>query len=144
MSLAAIINRLKIEAPLFNSNVAGAAEFSAEAEAMRLPLPMAFVMRQGSTTSEATTLGEVLQLLTEEYAIVIAVDNSTDTLGHAAEQLLEPVIEEVRHALLGWTWDAVHNGMTFDRDEHVGFDRARLWHQMIFCTESVISSLDGA
>jgi len=142
MSLPAIIDRLKANAPLFAGNVAGAAEFSAEAEAMRLPLPMAFVMRNGSSTSEATTLGEVLQLMTEEYAVVIAVDNSTDTLGHAAEQLLEPVIEQVRKALLGWTWDTLHNGMTFSRDDHVGFDRARLWHQMIFSTESVIASLD--
>jgi hypothetical protein len=81
-------------------------------------------------------------MLTEEYVIVIAVDNSTDTLGHGAEQLLDPVLVEVRQALLGWSWDDLHNVLVYVRDDHVGFDRARLWHQMIFSTSSAIESLD--
>lgn len=143
MSLTAIIDRLKTAAPIFGGRVAGAAEFGAEAEAARLGLPMAFVMRAGGEASDAGTMGAVVQMLTEEYAIIIAVDNSADTFGHAAEQALDPVIVEVRRALLGWTWDDVHNALVFERDDHVSFDRARLWHQMIFSTSSAIDSLDG-
>jgi hypothetical protein len=106
-------------------------------------LPCAFVMRSGGEASDAQTLGEVVQMLTEEFAIVIAVDNSASTVGQPAEDNLAPVYEEVMEALLGWIDNGTHNALVFVRDDHVGFDRSRLWHQMLFRTESAISSLDG-
>jgi hypothetical protein len=144
MKTTPIILRLIEAAPILGGRVAGAADFNEEVEAVRLGLPCAFVMRSSGEASDATTLGEVIQMLTEEFAIVLAIDNSVSTTGQPAEDNLAPVYEEVMEALLGWIDNnGTHNSLTFVRDDHVGFDRSRLWHQMLFRTQSTISSLDG-
>lgn len=143
MKTTPIINRLISDAPILGGRVAGVAEFNAEVEAVRLGLPCAFVMRSSGEASDAATLGEIVQILTEEFAIVLGVDNSVSTVGQPAEDNLAPVYEEVMEALLGWTDSPTHNSLVFVRDDHIGFDRSRLWHQMLFRTQSAISSLDG-
>jgi len=144
MNTIPIIQRLIVAAPILGGRVAGAADFNAEVEAVRLGLPCAFVMRSGGEVQgDPATLGEVIQMLVEEFAVVIAVDNSASTVGQPAEDNLDPVYKEVMEALLGWTDDDTHNSLVFVRDDHVGFDRSRLWHQMLFNTTSSISSLDG-
>lgn len=143
MKTTPIIQRLIEAAPILGGRVAGAADFNAEVEATRLGVPCAFVMRSSGEASDAATLGEVIQMLTEEFAVVLVVDNSVSTVGQPAEDNLAPVYEEVMEALLGWIDNGTHNSLVFVRDDHVGLDRSRLWHQMLFRTSSSISSLDG-
>lgn len=141
MKVQPIIDRLKSVSTTLGGRIAGAAEFSAEVEAARLAVPCAFVLRASGEASEASTLGEVVQMFTEDFAVVIAVDNSVDTRGQAAAEALDDVLYDVIGSLLGWEADAVHNAFVMVRDDHVAIDRARLWHQAIFRTQSAIASL---
>jgi hypothetical protein len=141
MKVQPIIDRLKAVSTTLGGRIAGAAEFSAEVEAARLSLPCAFVLRASGEASEAATLGAVVQMLTEDFAIVVAVDASADGRGQAAAEALDDVMADLIAGLLGWSPDATHNAFEYVRDDHVAIDRARLWHQFTFRTSGAISSL---
>lgn len=141
MKVQPIIDRLKAVSTTLEGRVAGAAEFSAEVEAARFALPCAFVLRANGVASEADTIGAVVQGLTEEFGICVAVDNRADARGQAAAEGLDDVFADLLEALLDWAADDFHTGFEFVRDDHVGLDRARLWHQFTFRTTSAISSL---
>jgi hypothetical protein len=142
MKVKPIIDRLKAEAATFGGRVAGAADFSAETEAARLGLPCAFVLRAGGGGSDAATVGAIVQLVNEEFGVIVAVNNSADERGQAAAETLDDVLDDVVAALLGWAPDAEHNPFEYVRDDHLTLDRGRLWHQITFRTSSVIASLD--
>lgn len=141
MKVQPIIDRLKAVSTTLGGRIAGAAEFSAEVEAARLALPCAFVLRASGEGSEPDTIGAVVQMLTEDFAIVVAVDNSADSRGQAGAEALDDVMVDLLARLLGWSPDATHNAFSYVRDDHVSLDRARLWHQFIFRTSSAIASL---
>ncbi len=135
MRIKPIIDRLKTNALSLGGRVSGASEFSAEVEAMRLPLPCAFVLRASGEAQSATSLGAVLQMVNQDFAIVIAVDNSKDTRGQDGAESLDAILEDVQLALLGWTPPVEeHNAFEFVRDDHISIDRSRLWHQTIYRT----------
>lgn len=141
MKVQPIIDRLKSVSTTLSGRIAGAAEFSAEVEAARLALPCAFVLRASGEATDADTVGAVVQMLTEDFAVVIAVDNTGDTRGQAGAEAIDDVLYDVIGSLLGWSPDTTHNALTMVRDDHVAIDRARLWHQVIFRTSSAIASL---
>lgn len=142
MKIHGIIEKLKEEVPVFGGRVAGTAQYSAELEAVRLPLPCAYVYRAGGVASEAATLGATVQILEQTFGVIIAVDNSLDGRGQAAAETLDDVLDEVIEALLGWLPDDEHNAFEFVRDEHLEINRGRLWHLALFRTSNPISSLD--
>jgi hypothetical protein len=137
-----IIDQLKAVSTTLGGRVAGAAEFSAELEAAQMALPCAFVFRSNGEATAPDTFDETMQMLTEEFAVVVAVSNAVDTRGQAAAEALDDVMEDVINALLGWSPTAVErNPFEYVRDDHVSVDRSRLWHQFIFRTSGVISSI---
>lgn len=141
MKVQPIIARLKAVSTTLGGRIAGAAEFAAEVEATRLTLPCAFVMRGSGVGNPVATVGPIVQEVVEEFAVVVAVSNSADTRGQAAAESLDDVMADLRAALLGWIPDDDHNAFEFVRDDHVGLDRARLWHQFVFRTSGAIASL---
>lgn len=145
MKIRPIIDRLKAECPSLGGRVAGAAEYAAAADALesvRLDLPMAFVYRAGGAASEAATIGAVVQMVEQNFGVILALDNGADARGQAAAEALDDVIEELLSALLGWQPDTDHNAFVFVRDEHLELNRGRLWHVAIFNTSGPIMSRD--
>ncbi len=142
MKIQPIIDRLKAATTTLGGRVAGAAEFSAELEETRLTLPCAFVLRANGSATEADTFDATMQMLTEEFAVIVAISTASDTRGQAASESLDDVMEDIINALLGWRPTTVERlPFEYARDDHVSVDRARLWHQFIFRTSGVISSI---
>jgi len=141
MKLKPIIDQLKAETTLFGGRIAGASEYADEVAAARLTLPCAFVIRGAIFTDDARTLGEVVQMMTEEFGIAVAVDNSVDGRGQAAEEFLDDVRTELLKALLGWNPDAEHNAFEYGGEQPLEINRGRLWRLFLFRTSSEIGSL---
>lgn len=142
MKIQPIIDRLKAVTTTLGGRIGGAAEYSSETEATRLALPCAFVMRFNGSAPEPDTFDATMQIVTEEFGVVVAVSNSVDARGQAAAESLDDVMEDIINALLGWKPSSgEHNPFEYVRDDHVGMDRATLVHQFIFRTSGVISSI---
>jgi hypothetical protein len=142
MKLKPIIDQLKVATTSFNGRIAGASEYAAGVESTRLVVPCAFVMRGQVFTDEARTLGEVVQMMTEEFGIAVAVDNSQDERGQMAEELLDDIRQDLIQALLGWAPDETHNAMEYGGDVPIEINRGRLWRLFVFRTSGAIASLD--
>lgn len=140
MKVRPIIDRLKAECAIFSGNVAGAAEFVDAIEQSQLPLPHAFVFRVGGEAPPSESIGEVVQVVAETFAVVVAVDASADTRGQSAAESLDDVLAQLMPALLGWEPDGDHVAFEYVRDDHLQINRARLWHQFQFATQSAVAS----
>lgn len=144
MKLLPIINQLKAATTLFAGRIAGASEYANEVVAASMQLPCAFVMRGSITTPEnPDAVGELVQVLTEEFGVAVAVDNSLDGRGQAAEEFLDDIRTELLKALLGWQPpDPDQNTFVYAGEQPLEINRGRLWRLFLFSTMSTRSSLD--
>lgn len=146
MQLKPVIDRLKAEAATLGGRIAGTAEFTAELEAASMANPCAFVAPGPAfARGDPDTIGEVVQMVVEEFGIFVAIDNSTDGVGYAARLEWHDVKADIMQALLGWTPPPIvgqeQNAFIYLQDEPFKMDRARLWMLITFSTEGPISSL---
>lgn len=141
MKVKPIIDRLKAETTVFGGRVAGAAQFGDAVENSDLVVPSAFVFRVGGEAPPGDAIGGVVQVVGEVFAVVVAVDNTADQRGQAAAEALDDVLADLLPALLGWQPDDDHNAFEYVRDDHLAMNRARLWHQFQFSTQSAFSSV---
>ena len=141
MKAKAIIDRLKAGAASLGGRISGSAEFEEATKATDLALPAAFVMRMLDNAGPDQAADRTLQVLEEHFAVLVVVSNQVDPRGYAGSEQLDDVRGELLQALLGWRPDADHSPLAYVGGQHLAQDRARLWHQFSFSTESVISNL---
>ena len=141
MKLLPVINQIKLTAAAtFGTRVAGAVQFAAAVEQADLPVPHAFVIWLGDAPSEDQSGDTVVQMVADEIAVVVAVDNTADPRGQAAYEQLEDIKAVLLAGLLGWRPTADHGQMAYLGSLHLGMDRARLWHQYGFKADIIIQS----
>jgi len=135
VKLRILIDHIKAECPAFAGRVAGAAEFAAAAaEADRLAVPHAFVIRLVEDVEPSITAGAVEQPSEEWFGIVVCVSNTADARGQGGDDTLDDVRAELRAALKGWQPDADHAPMEYRGFETLDLTRARLWRRFDFST----------
>lgn len=105
MNLAAVIDRLRTQAPSLSSRVFGAARF--EATDLRVAdganRPCAFVMLTGDNAQNATgEIGLVPDIL-DTFGVVLVLANTSDDDGFSASQGIDALRTEVFGAILNWS-----------------------------------------
>lgn len=141
MKIKVLIDRLKAEAPSLGGRIAGSAEFEEATQRTDLPVPCAFVLRMAEGTTPDQAIDRTLQTVDEMFAVIVCVSNTTDGRGQTGDDALDDIKPDLLGALLGWSPDADHNPMDYRGSHHLAMDRARLWHQYDFATETTVSNL---
>jgi len=143
MKLELIIAQLKTYCPTLTPNVAGAAQFKHLEEAANLPLPFAFVIPLDDNPQESRSQNDVLQSMTDSFAVVVAVSNTVDEKGQGGASSIDALRAELWKALLGWQPTDRYNGIVYEGGSLLSVDRARLWYQFEFGAEMEIGQADG-
>lgn len=143
MKLETIIKQLRTYCPTLGQNVAGAAQFKQLEESANLPLPCAFVIPLDDNPQDSRSLNDVLQPMTESFAVILAVSNTVDEKGQAGTSSVHTLRAELWKALLGWQPDVCYNGIAYEGGSLLSVDRARLWYQFEFGAETEIQAIDG-
>lgn len=138
MKVKTLVDRIKTACPSFSGRVAGTAEFEAQVENTDLSVPCAFVLRQADIPNESTTANVVVQQIMERFSVIVVVDNSADARGFTGGEAIDDLKDELFDGLLGWEPDADHTGMEYVGGQHLFMNRARLIHEFVFSTSTVV------
>lgn len=140
-----IIPRLRALCPMFSGRVAGAIDFRRAMQSDDLPVPHAFVLLQGITTTGDDLLSQLDQEVNSQLTVFVSVSSTADERGQDASEQLIGAFVEIRDALLGWTPDAsrygavLMDGMTLVEGEL--FTRARSWAQVDIVSAALVRDL---
>jgi hypothetical protein len=141
MKINTLIAKLKTDAAGLSGRVAGSAEFEEATQRTDLTLPCAFVIRMAESPDPDQAIDRTLQTVEEIFAVIVGVSNTADAKGGSGDAALDDIKADLFSALLGWAPDADHNPMEYRGSQHLTMDRARLWHQYEFSTQTIISNL---
>lgn len=131
MDLSLITARIidQVSALSVGDRVMGAAELQAAiANPEQLIKPSAFVVWAGDTALDQSPIPGQQARFREDFAVVLAVDNSLDMRGSAGVARLEPLSEAVKTALVGWAPDSDHLPVYYTGSVHVDMNTERLLH----------------
>ncbi|RTY53641.1 hypothetical protein EKL29_21220 [Pantoea sp. YU22] len=143
MKLSLIIDALRQRAPSFGGRVAGAAEFQALGENSRLQLPAAYVVPTSDLPGEQESKTDYYQMLTENFAVIVALDNRRDPRGQEAIfDAVDSIRNELWRSLLGWEPTENHYPITYKGGEVLEMDRAVLYYQFDFSSDIEIQEAD--
>jgi hypothetical protein len=128
-----VIPRIRAQCPIFAGRVAGAATMRKLYANDDFPVPHAFVIPLSDSGEAEVMLSDLAMDLAVRFAVVVAVDNTTDEPGMAAAETLMDARDQLHAALIGWAPSEAHApciyaGMPDDPDT----SRLRAWCQMDF------------
>ena len=140
MNVSSIVSRLRSKAVALRA-VGGAVDLATAQARGFTTCPAAFVLAaKDRPDPNAFASGFVQQTVPTDFAVLLAVKCLVDTTGEKALDVLEPVRESVRQALLGWVPDDADVHCEFAGGEVVGFaDGVLLWND-VFSTQYTIRS----
>lgn len=148
MNLDTVITQLKTYAPIFNGNVAGAAEYAnAVADQVWLPRPAAYVIPLQDEVTENQTMTGLVQVIREKIGIIVDLDNSMDRRGQAAAtSAVDAVRAAIFKAILAWRSNDQTQARGFAYDGggliNEGMNRAWLRWQFDFMVETTIDAIN--
>ena len=146
MNLDAVITQLKAYAPIFNDQVAGAADWELAQDQVWLKQPAAYVVAVDDEVTPNKDQTGLQQVVTQTIGIVVDLDNSADRRGQAASA---DAVSEIRAAIwaaiLNWRPDSENaiRGFAYARGGYIKSNRARLLWQFDFSIEVTITEHDG-
>jgi hypothetical protein len=133
MIYGGIIKRLREQAPMFERRVGGTAQFESlsKEDSVDLKMPYGFVVPLYETAEPRANMADN-QRVTEKFAIIVAVDNSTerkDGLGLIAMDLMMVIRQELFDAMLPWEPLPYYDTIQYVGSRHLTMSRVRLWRQ---------------
>lgn len=141
MDITAIVYQLRKYCPILKS-VAGAANTSILDGQTNMPMPAAFVVPVSIHAPENDSLNSEFQIIKQTFAVVVAIDNTTDARGQLASSVqVNAIFYALMKALVGWyiesepCYRAVYLGEEAGQNLN---DRSRDWWSFTFCYEIVI------
>lgn len=126
-----VIPRIIDMCPSFEGRVSGAWDFPRAFGNEDLPVPHAFVMLAGLTSSGEDLISNFDQEVNTQLTVAVCVSTETGEDGFDASEQLLSLLVELRDALLGWTPEPekygpiMLDGLTLMEGEM--FTRARAW-----------------
>ncbi len=145
MKIGPIVLKLRLQETRFENRIGGAAEL-ALALTYTLQKEMAFVVQMAETASANRMDSAISQLITERFAVIIALDNASsdkDKMGLTAYDTLFDVRTEIFSALLGWQMEGAESLISYAGGRVIQVNRAYLWYQFEFLVETRIDDDDG-
>lgn len=143
MDLDLVITQLKEQVPAFAGRVAGAAEFKGLKANTALQCPAAFVLPLDDTPEPLKSMNTVRQVLTDAFAVVVAVSNASDERGQGAAAQVHAMRTALWAALLGWQPTNDYDGVQYEGGNLQDMDRFQLWYQFEFSAVMEIGPEDG-
>jgi len=137
VKLSKIALKIRLANTDFGSMVGGSAQLS-QAIKFTLKVEAAFVIPLDDDAASNSQSGEVIQDLTERFAVVVAIKNDTsqsDKLGITSYDRIHDIRAQLWRALLGWRMqvsDKLETNIYYRRSKIVGMDDAWLWYQFEF------------
>jgi len=133
MNLSLITERVSSQVSALASRVYGAAELqSAVDNPERVTKPAAFVVWLGDTALDQSPVPGQQARFSEDFAVVLAVDNSTDATGAAGVATVEMHAATMKTALVGWAPSSSHLPVTYGGSTHLTMNASLLLHQLNF------------
>ena len=139
MQLDLIIARLRLKCPAFSERVAGAAEFSAIPEGAKLPVPAAYVIPLDDSADKRASSHDGYQEITDNFAIILYIDNSDDARGYAGWSAVAALRAQVWNAIVFWRVTEDYEPIEYTGGHLQNMDRARLYYQLEFSMGSAIT-----
>lgn len=143
MQLETVIEALRARCPVFETRVAGAAQFKLLPESAAMSVPCAFVIPLDDNPAESVSQNSIRQALKDSFAVVVAVSNTSDERGQGAAHSVHAMRAALWAALLGWRPDLRYDGIVYEGGQALSLDRARLWYQFEFSALMEIEPEDG-
>jgi hypothetical protein len=148
MNIDTVITQLRTYAPIFNNNVAGAADYAKGLETVvSLPLPSCFVYPLEDAVEENSGMGGSLhQEVHERIAVVVELDNTTDRRGQSSVTSVEAIKYGIFKAILNWNpsgFGRAGQGLRYNGGHLLGMDRERIFWQFDFYLTATITQTDG-
>lgn len=142
MIINTVIAQLKAANTSFGNNIAGAAEFNA-AQTQTYSVDRLFVIPLASATTGNTSEIGLTQIISEQFGVVAAVNNTVDARGQTAYEGLDAVRTEIFSAILNWMPPGAKNSISFAGGSLLGMNRVYLWWQFAFSYDIQITDSDG-
>lgn len=143
MKLSLVIEALREIATSFKGRVGGAAEFKAIENVSQMEAPSAYVVPTGDTAGQQQSQTDYDQLVTEGFAVIVALDNRADQRGQkAAFDAVNDIRAEIWAALLGWEIDKNTYAIEYEGGQVISINRALLYYQFDFSAKREVSDED--
>lgn len=141
MNLTPIIEQIQKYCPTFKV-VAGAAEVNIDKK-VSVSLPAAFVVMLDESGEPVETEGnEYLQEITENFAVMVVLDNQKDRRGQSAIEQLDSLRAELFKAIVNWCPDQYHDEIRFNRGYLVQMHPDLIYYAYEFMTYTTINKSD--
>jgi len=145
--IAAFIEQIRANAPIFGGRVAGAAEFVAGLKNYNtsMALPAAYVLPLGQEADPNEGWGNLQQIVHKTIGIAVEFDAQQDRRGQAPVMAFDLVETQLYRSVLNLRIGdcRMARGTYFSGARYLDLDRARLFYQWEFAVDWQISELDG-
>lgn len=164
MSMRNVINQLRL-LPVFNGNVAGAAQFKGLQDYTSPNLPVAFVVPLEDEATENESMTGTYQIVTERIGVVVIMSNAAgvyegDRRGQFVAEQYDQVKFSIFKAILNWNpFSLIENptepdhtepvighairGYYYEGCQPVDYDLSRIVYQFTFGIQVTITDDDG-
>ena len=145
MQIGPIALKLRLAETRFENRVFGAAQLALALE-YTLKKETAFVVQLNETANANTLDNGISQKINEQFGVIIALDNGSsdkDKAGLISYDKLVDVRTEIFKAILGWQIPGTESLVSYAGGRVAGLNRAYLWYQFEFLTETRIDDDDG-
>jgi len=142
MKLSPIILQLIASSTSFGSNIAGAAELAA-AKSQTYSVDRAFVVQLVENATPNDQEAGLNQELNEIFAVVVAINNTTDRRGQTAHDNLFGIRAEIFSSILNWTLPGAEAAIEYVSGRLLDMNRAYLWYQFEFSAITRLTDDDG-
>ena len=145
MKIGPIALKLRLEETRFENRIYGTAQL-AQALEYTLLKESAFVVQLNETVNANTLDNGISQKINEQFGVIVALDNGSsdrDKAGLTAYDKLYDVRAEIFKAILGWQIPGTESLISYAGGRVAGLNRAYLWYQFEFLTQTRIDDDDG-
>lgn len=152
MNIDAVISQVKLFAPVFNGNVAGAAMYArAVADQGHLNRPACYIIPVSDEAEEPNPGATgVFQTITETIGVIVDIENGVESDRRnqaAATAAVNQYRTAIWKALIGWRYDSTvePKGFYYSGGALIAesMSRARLMWQYDFAVKSTLTPADG-
>lgn len=145
MQIGPIVLKLRLAETRFENRISGAAQL-AQALEYTLKKETAFVIQLNEIANANTLDNSISQKINEQFGVIVALDNGSsdrDKTGLISYDKLADVRTEIFSAILGWQIPGTESLVSYAGGRVAGLNRAYLWYQFEFLTETRIDDDDG-
>jgi len=143
MLITPIIEQLRSQLTSWGDRIAGAAEFAAIEDKVRLSLPAMYVqLTQDEVVREVSISPTIQQDIADRLVITVILANE-DIRGQSAQDQIDGIRKALFASILNWTSEKYKYAFQYVGGRMISMDRARYFHEFEFKQIYRIDETDG-